>query len=201
MQPRQVQQGSGEGSGECSRKPWCKAKPGSQQVAEKVLEKGVHGRTSDPLAVHVTPATQKRRGPNGIRGAPEGRQGVHLTPWQCTLCHACQAKAAETKGHQRDARGTPEGRQSVHPTPWQRTLCHACHAKGQAGGVSCLLPSRLLPPAFFRARLSSSEQSHLDIARFLVEAGPLSARRTKAAPAQGQDFTEKLLPCLAQEET
>jgi len=55
------------------------------------------------------------------------------------LSHACHAKAAETKGHQRDAgrtsdplamdivprlprksggdQGTPEGRQGVHPTP------------------------------------------------------------------------------------
>ena len=110
----------------------------------------------------ATPATQKRRRPNGTRGTPEGRQGVHPTPCnapcatpatqkrQCTLCHACHAKAAETKWHQRDARGTP----GVHPTPcqctlwdqmtpegrqrdarayirppWQSTLCHACHAK------------------------------------------------------------------------
>ena len=93
------------------------------------------------------------------RGTPEGRQGVHPTPCQCTLCHACHAKAAETQWHhQRDARGTPgrtsdplpmhvgprlprksggdqmapEGRQrdaSVHPTPCQCTLVHACHAK------------------------------------------------------------------------
>ena len=35
-------------------------------------------------------------------------QSVYLTPWQCTLSHACHAKEAE-----------PEGRQSVHPTPWQ----------------------------------------------------------------------------------
>ena len=77
----------------------------------------------------ATPATQKRRRPNGTRGTPEGRQGVHPTPCQCTLVHACHAKAAETKWHQRDARGTPEGRQGVHPTPCQCTLCHACHAK------------------------------------------------------------------------
>ena len=60
----------------------------------------------------ATPATQKRRRPNGTRGTPEGRQGVHPTPWQCTLCHACHAKAAETKGHQRrrpnGTRGTPD---------------------------------------------------------------------------------------------
>ena len=54
-----------------------------------------------------TPATQKQRSPRDTRGTPEGRQGVHPTPWQCTLSHACHAKAAEPKGHQRDARGTP----------------------------------------------------------------------------------------------
>ena len=80
---------------------------------------GTPGRTSDPLALHIvprlprksdgaprdarayirplgsapcpTPATQKRR-------SPKGRQGVHLTPWQCTLSHACHAKAAEPQG-------------------------------------------------------------------------------------------------------
>ena len=49
---------------------------------------------------------------------PKGRQGVHPTPWQCTLSHACHAKEAE-----------PKGRQGVHPTPWQCTLSHTCHAK------------------------------------------------------------------------
>ena len=48
------------------------------------------------------------------------------------LSHACHAKAAEPKGHQRDARGMP-GRTS---DPWQCTLSHACHAKwGEWGEV------------------------------------------------------------------
>ena len=38
-----------------------------------------------------TPATQKRR-------SPKGRQGVHPTPWECTLSHACHAKEAEPQG-------------------------------------------------------------------------------------------------------
>ena len=67
-----------------------------------------------------TPATQKRRRPRDTGGTPEGRQGVHPTPWQCTLSHACHAKAAETKGHRRDTGGTP-GRTSdplaVHIVP------------------------------------------------------------------------------------
>ena len=79
----------------------------------------IPGRTSNPLAVHIvprlprksggaprnarayiqplgnahcpTPATQKRRSPNE-------RQGVHQTPWECTLSHACHAKEAEPQG-------------------------------------------------------------------------------------------------------
>ena len=89
--------------------------------------RGTPGRTSDPLAVHMVPRLPRKR--RGDQGTPDGHRGVHPTPWRCTLCYACHAKAAETKWHQRDARGTPEGRQGVHPTPWQCTLCHACHAK------------------------------------------------------------------------
>ena len=54
----------------------------------------------------ATPATQKRRRPRD-QGTPEGRQGVHPTPWQCRLSHACHEKRGgdqETKGRQRDAR-------------------------------------------------------------------------------------------------
>ena len=96
---------------QCTLSHACHAKAAEPQ--------GTPGRTSDPLAVHVdvrlprkrswaprdarayirplgsahcpTPATQKRR-------SPKGRQGVHLTPWQCTLSHACHAKAAEPQG-------------------------------------------------------------------------------------------------------
>ena len=92
----------------------------SEWVNEWVSEpQGTPGRTSNPLAVHIvprlprksggaprdarayiqplgsahcpTPATQKRR-------SPKGRQGVHPTPWQCTLSDACHAKAAEPQG-------------------------------------------------------------------------------------------------------
>ena len=55
-------------------------------------------RTSDPFAVH-----QVQRLPRKSH-----RQGVHPTPLQCTKSRACHAKstgrAAETKGHRRDAR-------------------------------------------------------------------------------------------------
>ena len=62
--------------------------------AKAAETQGTPGRTSEPLAVSAhcaTPATQKRR-------RPKGRQGVHSSPWQCTLCHACHAKEAETQG-------------------------------------------------------------------------------------------------------
>ena len=83
------------------------------------------------------PAKQTRR-------RPKGRQGVHPTPWQCTLSHACHAKEAETQGTPgrtsdslaahcptpaTQKKRRPKGRQGVHPTPWQCTLSHACHAK------------------------------------------------------------------------
>ena len=94
-----------------------------------------------------TPATQKRR----RAGTPAEPWGVHPTPWQCTLSHACHAKEAETQGRQRNPgayirhldsahcrtpatqkrrrAGTPAEPWGVHPTPWQCTLSHACHAK------------------------------------------------------------------------
>ena len=109
---------------------------------------GTPGRTSDPLAVHIvprlprkssgaprdarayirplgsahcpTPATQKCR-------SPKGRQGVHPTPWQYTLSHACHAIV-----------------------PWQCTLSHACHAKeaephGTPGRTSNPLAVHIVP--------------------------------------------------------
>ena len=77
-----------------------------------------------------TPATQKRR-------SPKGRQGVHSTPWQCTLSHACQdvrayirpLGSAHCPTPATQKRRSPKGRQGVHWTPWQCTLSHACHAK------------------------------------------------------------------------
>ena len=124
--------------------------------AEEAEPQGTPGRTSDPLAVHIvprlprksggaprdarayiqplgsadcpTPATQKRR-------SPKGRQGVHQTPWQCTLSHAWRS---------------PKGRQGVHQTPWQCTLSHACHAKaaepqGTPGRTSNPLAVHIVP--------------------------------------------------------
>ena len=38
---------------------------------------------------------------SGAKGTPEGCQGVHPTPWQWRLPHACHAKAAEPKERQR----------------------------------------------------------------------------------------------------
>ena len=82
-------------------------------------------------------SVSKRRRPNGTRGTPERRQGVHTTPWQCTLCHACQAKGRRPN----DTSGTPEGRHGIHPTPCQCTLCHACHTRGTPEGRQGVHPT------------------------------------------------------------
>ena len=106
---------------QCTFSHACHAKAAEAHAchAKEAEPQGTPGRTSDPLAMHIvprlprksdgaprdarayirplgnahcpTPATQKRR-------SPKGRQGVHLTPWQCTLSHACHAKAAEPQG-------------------------------------------------------------------------------------------------------
>ena len=52
------------------------------------------------LAVHIVPRLPRKRG--GDPGTPAEPRGVHPTPWQCTLSHACHAKAAETQGRQRN---------------------------------------------------------------------------------------------------
>ena len=75
---------------------------------------GILGRTSNTLAVHIVRRLPRKRG--GDPGMPAEPLGVHPTPWQCTLSHACHAK----EGRQRDASGTP-GRTSdpltVHIVP------------------------------------------------------------------------------------
>ena len=90
--------------------PACHAKAAEPQ--------GTPGRTSNPLAVHLVPRLPRKRGgaprdarayirPFGTAHCPtpatqkrrsQGRQGVHQTPWQCTLSHACHTKEAEPQG-------------------------------------------------------------------------------------------------------
>ena len=50
--------------------------------------------TQKPPAMHIVPRLSRKRG--GARGTPR----VHPTPWQCTLSHACHAKEAEPEGRQ-----------------------------------------------------------------------------------------------------
>ena len=87
--------------------------------AKEAEPQGTPGHTSDPLAMHIVPRLPRKRGgaPRDARAyirpfgnahcltpatqkrrSPKGRQGVHLTPWQCTLSHACHAKEAEPQG-------------------------------------------------------------------------------------------------------
>ena len=157
---------------QCTLSHACHAKAAEPQ--------GMPGRTSDPLGMHIvdivprlprkrggaprdarayirslgsahcpTPATQKMR-------SPKGRQGVHPTPWQCTLSHACHAKEAEPLGNAHcptpatQKRRSPKGRQGIHPTPWQCTLSLACHAKaaepqGTPGRTSDPLGVHIVP--------------------------------------------------------
>ena len=148
--------------------------------AKEAEPQGTPGRTSDPLAVQIVPRLPRKRGgaprdarayirPLGSahcptpatqkRRSPKGRQGVHQTPWQCRLSHACHAKEAEpqgTPGRTSDPlaaahcptpatqkRRSPKGCQGVHPTPWQCTLSHACHAKDAVPHVT---PGRTSDP-------------------------------------------------------
>ena len=159
--PRKSRQRGGDPTGrqgvhptpwQCTLSHACHAKAAKSRQKRR-RPKGTPGRTSDPLAVHIVPRLPRKSRQRG--GDPKGRQGVHPTPWQCTLSHACHAKAAKEAETQRDARayirplgsahcptpatqkppkaakrsGDPKGRQGVHPTPWQCTLSHACHAK------------------------------------------------------------------------
>ena len=155
-------------------------------LAKEAEIEGTPGRTSDPLAVHIVPRLPRKRGgdPRDARAyigplrsahcptpatqkrrRPKGHQGVHPTPWQCTLSHACHAKAAEPEGRQgvhptlgsahcptpaTQKRRRPKGRQCVHPTPWQCTLSHFCHAKeaetqGTPGRTSDPLAVHIVP--------------------------------------------------------
>ena len=105
---------------------------------------GTPGRTSDPLAVHAVPHLPRKRG--GDQGTPEGRQGVHPTPWQCTLCHACHAKAAETKGHRRDARAYIRPLGSAHcATPATQKRRRPRDTGGTPGRTSDPLAVHVVP--------------------------------------------------------
>ena len=105
---------------------------------------GTPGRTSDPLAVHVVSRLPRKSG--GDQGTPEGRQGVHPIPWQCTLSHACHAKAAETKGHRRDARAYIRPLGSARcPTPATQKRRRPRDTGGTPGRTSDPLEVHVVP--------------------------------------------------------
>ena len=140
--------------------PWQGTLPHACHAKEAETQ-GTPGRTSDPLAMHIVPRLPRKRGgdPRDARAyirplgnahcptpatqkrrRPKGRQGVHPTPWQCTLAHACQAKEAETQG-------TP-GRTS-DPLA-MHIFFHVCHAKeaetqGTPGRASDPLAMHIVP--------------------------------------------------------
>ena len=113
--------------------------------AKATESQGTPGGTSDPLAVYLVPRLPRKSGgaprdakayirvlpepqerqsdirPLAVYTAHKGCQGVHQTPWQCTLSHACHAKAAE-----------PQGTPGLYPIPWQCILFHTSRKSGGA---------------------------------------------------------------------
>ena len=99
---------------------------------------------SHALAVHIAPRLPRKSG--GDPGTPEGRQGVHPTPWQRTLSHACHAKEAETQGRQRDARAYIRALSSAHcPTPATQKRRRPIDARGTPGRTSDPLAAHIVP--------------------------------------------------------
>jgi len=92
---------------------WCEATGRATETKGRQRDAGTYSRALGS-AHFPTPATQKRpaewQRPRDTGRTPERHRGVQPSPWQCTLSHACHAKAsgraAETKGHRTDARGT-----------------------------------------------------------------------------------------------
>ena len=93
---------------------------GDQGTRDGTDARGTH-------ACHAKRPAERRRRTRDTGRTPEGHRGVQPSPWQCTLLHACHAKAT---GRAADTGGTPEGHRGVHPTPWQCTLSHACRDTG-----------------------------------------------------------------------
>ena len=118
--------------------------PATQKRRSPRDTRGTPGRTSDPLPVHIVPRLPRKS--SGAQGTPEGRQGVHPTPCQCTLSHACHAKAAEPKGHQRDARAYIRPLASAHcPTPATQKRRSPRDTGGTPGRTSDPLPLHIVP--------------------------------------------------------
>ena len=67
------------GNGDCHT-------PATQKRRSPRDARGTPGRTSDPLAMEIVTRLPRKSG--GAQGTPEGRQGVHPTPWQWRLPHA-----------------------------------------------------------------------------------------------------------------
>ena len=102
------------------------------------------GRTSDPLAVHIVPCLPRKRG--GDPGTPAEPRGVHPTPWQCTLSHACHAKAAETQGRQRNPGAYIRPLGSAHcPMPATQKRRRPRDASGTPGRTSDPLAVHIVP--------------------------------------------------------
>ena len=109
--------------------------PATQKRRRPRDASGTPGRTSDPLTVHIVPRLPRKRG--GDSGTPAEPRGVHPTPWQCTLSHACHAKEAETQGRQRNPGAYIRPLDSAHcPTPATQKRRRPRDASGTPGRTS-----------------------------------------------------------------
>ena len=118
--------------------------PATQKRRRPRDASGTPGRTSDPLAVHIAPHLPRKR--DGDQGTPAEPRGVHPTPWQCTLSHACHAKEAETKGRQRNPGAYIRPLGSTHcPTPATQKGRRPRDASGTPGRTSDPLAMHIVP--------------------------------------------------------
>ena len=157
---------------------------------------GTPGRTSDPLTVHIVPRLPRKRG--GDPGTPAEPRGVHPTPWQCTLSHACHAKEAETQGRQRNPGAYIRPLGNAHcPTPATQKRRRPRDASGTPGRTSDPLTVHIVPrlprkrggdpgtPAESRCVHPTPWQCTLSHACHAKEATPATQKRRRPRDASG----------------
>ena len=154
------------GSGDCPT-------PARQKRRSPKNARGTPGRASDPLAAEIVPRLPRKS--CGAQGTPEGRQGVHPTPWQWKLSHACHAKAVEPKERRRTsdplaaeivpclprksggAQGTPALGSGDCPTPATQKQRSPRNARGTPGCTSDPLAVGDCPTPATQKRRSMTE--------------------------------------------
>ena len=122
----------------------------SQSVSEWVSESVSHSVSQwasegvHPTPSPIVPRLPRKRG--GDPGTPAEPRGVHPTPWQCTLSHACHAKEAETQGRQRNPGACIRPLGNAHcPTPATQKRRRPRDASGTPGRTSDPLAVHIVP--------------------------------------------------------